>query len=269
MVLFPNCKINIGLRVTNKRADGYHNIQSIFYPLPLCDVLEFAENKALKFTSSGIQFPEGGGNSCLQAWEILRKAYQIPPVHMHLHKAIPSGAGLGGGSADGAFAIKGLAAYFGLEIDEEKMQELSLQIGSDCPFFIRNRPAYITGRGEVMQPLEDDPIKGLWCVLIHPNIHVPTGKAYSMLTPAFPDHNVLDIWHMHYSKWEGFMLNDFEKAVFQLHPQVAHIKALLYEHGAIYASMSGSGSSVYGFFIDEPTTENMQRPGQFVWKGKL
>jgi 4-diphosphocytidyl-2-C-methyl-D-erythritol kinase len=268
MVVYPNCKINIGLRVLRKRPDGYHDLDSIFYPVPLCDVLEIVPADALQFTLTGITLPEGGTNSCISAWELLNREFGIAPVSIHLHKIIPSGAGLGGGSSDAAFALKALNALFELNLSDNQLEDLSLHIGSDCAFFIRNCPMHVQGRGEVLQPLAFDPIRGHYLAVLNPGIHVPTALAYRLIHPTERDEHTDAIWQ-HPERWRNEMINDFEAPVEAQHPVIGEIKQWMYSAGAWYSAMSGSGSTVYGIFENEPKLEMHRWPDSFLWVGRL
>ncbi|MBL7744959.1 MAG: 4-(cytidine 5'-diphospho)-2-C-methyl-D-erythritol kinase [Chitinophagaceae bacterium] len=255
MVVFPNCKINLGLNITRKRSDGFHDLETIFYPLPFYDILEVietAEQNDIAFSTSGIPVEGNAENNlCIKAWRLLKKDIpSMPPVQMHLHKAIPIGAGLGGGSADGAFALKLLNEKFNPGLTTQQLIHYALQLGSDCPFFIINKPCFATGRGELLEAAGID-LSNYKIVIVNPGIHVNTGHAFSMITPAQPDRSVKEIIAQPISTWKTELKNDFEKAVFSQHPEIGQIKDELYESGAVYAAMSGSGSTVYGIFEKE------------------
>jgi 4-diphosphocytidyl-2-C-methyl-D-erythritol kinase len=253
MIVFPNGKINIGLNITGKRPDGYHNLQTIFYPIAIRDALEVIVNEGaenpVNFTNSGNPvFSEPEDNLCVKAFEILKKDFPgIPPVHMHLHKVIPMGAGLGGGSADAAFVLKLLNQQFELKLSAEKLIRYSLQLGSDCPFFIINKPCYATGRGEQLAEVALD-LSAYKILLINPGIHVSTADAFSHISIAQNFPYLQQLIQAPVQQWKDLVVNDFEKTVFRKFPEVGDIKEKLYEQGALYASMSGSGSSVYGIF---------------------
>ncbi len=255
MVSFPNCKINLGLRILEKRGDGYHNLETVFYPIGLKDVLEiipytiYQTNNGIPFHKSGFDFDDDpSDNLCIKAYKILKKDYpQMPNVQMHLHKGIPSGAGLGGGSSDGAYTLVMLNELFSLGISQEKLREYALQLGSDCPFFLLNKPCYAIGRGELMQPVELN-LKGLKIYLVNPGIHINTGRAFLNSKPSFPDQSILEILKKPVRRWKDELVNDFENWVFNEHREVVEIKDKLYIAGALFASMSGSGSTVYGLF---------------------
>ena len=251
MVSFPNCKINLGLHVTRKRADGYHDLETVFYPVMLKDALEIIRGtgNGVAFSSSGLHISgHSEDNLCVKAWSLLKTDFpNLPPITMHLHKAIPMGAGLGGGSADGAFALKMLNKLFQLNISQARLEQYALQLGSDCPFFIRNKPCLATGRGEMMEEIYID-LSAYRIALVNPAIHVSTADAFRGVIPANPSVNLSEIITKDPSTWKDLLHNDFEPSVFSKFPQIAAIKTRFYEHGAVYASMTGSGSTVYGLF---------------------
>jgi len=253
MVVFPNAKINIGLNIIEKRLDGYHNIESCFYPIPFTDALEVIESKELSFSSSGLEIPGiGNDNLCLKAYQLLKQKHELPPVAIHLHKNIPIGAGLGGGSADGAFMIKLLNEKFNLEISLKEQEKLADQLGSDCPFFIRNEAVYVEGKGDVFSPINFS-LKGKFLVLVLPNIHVSTAEAYQGIIPTKASKKLKKVLEStHIKAYQGAVENGFEKSVFGQHPTLAQLKKELLAQGAVYASMSGSGASLFGVFKKEP-----------------
>jgi 4-diphosphocytidyl-2-C-methyl-D-erythritol kinase len=253
MVVFPNAKINLGLNIIEKRKDGYHNIESCFYPIPFTDALEVIESETLSFTSSGIEIPgKTEDNLCLKAYELLRKNYKIPLVAIHLHKHIPIGAGLGGGSADGAFMIKLLNEKFKLSISLDEQENLAANLGSDCPFFIRNKPVYVEGTGNVFSRI-DLSLKEYYLALVTPNIHVSTKAAYEGIVPQNQSTNLKkDLETSTFENFNKLLKNDFEEPVFKRYPELVKIKTQLIEQGALYASMSGSGSAIFGIFEDKP-----------------
>lgn len=266
MIRFPNCKINLGLHITRKRPDGYHDLETVFYPLPLKDVLEVTGNQ-LPGTSpleqEGLTFISGGltvagdtdNNLCVKAWRLLKNDFpQLPSLQLHLHKAIPMGAGLGGGSSDAAFTLLLINDRFKLGISTEKLLDYSLQLGSDCPFFIINKPCIATGRGELLQTIQLD-LSGYTFLLVYPDVHVNTAWAFSQITPSLPAQSIRDIIQQPVTAWKGQLINDFEAPVCQLHPELQNIKDTLYAAGAVYASMTGSGSSFYGIFPREKAPE--------------
>jgi 4-diphosphocytidyl-2-C-methyl-D-erythritol kinase len=252
MISFPNCKINLGLHILNKREDGFHNLETFFYPLPLHDALEIIQAEKTVFTSSGLPVPgNADDNICLKAYHLLKKYFaELPPVKIHLHKTIPMGAGLGGGSADGAFTLKLLNEKINLDLSPDQLTNYALLLGSDCPFFIVNKPCMATGRGEVLKPLPIN-LSAYKFLIVNPGIHVNTGWAFSQTTPAFPEKSIAAIIQQPIETWKEELKNDFEEPVLKNHPEIKNIKDELYKQGAIYASMSGSGSTVFGIFKKE------------------
>lgn len=261
MIVYPNAKINIGLNIVERRSDGYHNISTLFYPVKeLKDILEItiddSQQEPLTFTQTGIQLdcaPEN--NLCIKAYNLINRIQSLPAMRMHLHKLIPTGAGLGGGSADGAFALKAINELAGNPIDNEQLMNLALELGSDCPFFILNIPCIGRGRGEILEPFELS-LTGYYILLINPSIHINTGKAYQQSTPKLWDTKLETLLKMDISGWKNNVINDFEGAVFSQHPTISSIKKWMYEQGATYAAMSGSGSTVYGIFKTIPVIDN-------------
>lgn len=249
MIVFPNCKINLGLHVIRKRPDGFHDLETVFYPLPLTDALEVISPGTLTFTASGIPVPgNSADNLCLKAWHLLRKDFPtLPEVNIHLHKHIPIGAGLGGGSADAAFMLRLLNTRFQLGLTDEQLIDHAAVLGSDCPFFIRNKPCYATGRGEILSPINLD-LSAYTFVLVYPGIHVNTGWAFGQMSPAAPARSLRESIMEPVENWAATISNDFEQPVFSAHPELAVIKQSLYEQGAVYSSMSGSGSAILGIF---------------------
>jgi len=251
MVLFPNSKINFGLEILRKRKDGYHDIDSVFYPIPLCDVLEVILDPLSgkdQWHYSGLSIPgNSADNLCSRALDLVRERAEIPKLNTFLHKSIPMGAGLGGGSADGSFIIKGLNEMFELNLSHHEMERMAFSLGSDCPFFIKNVPVRAEGRGEVNTSIELN-LKGKHLVLICPDIHVSTKEAYSTIVPDDSRISPADIVKEPIEQWRDQLRNRFEEYAFQKYPELAEIKQELYHHGAIYASMSGSGSAFYGIF---------------------
>lgn len=252
MITFPNAKINLGLNITEKRSDGYHNLETIFYPIKLQDALEVTRleesSEPFKLHISGTTL-EGkpDDNLVVKAYNLLKQDFQLPPVDIHLFKHIPTGAGLGGGSADCAFMIKLLNEKFHLELSLEQMETYAAKLGADCAFFIQNKPVFATGIGNIFQPI-DFSLKGYHLVLVKPNSSVATREAYANITPRKPEVSLLQIIKQPIETWKNSMKNDFEDSVFLTHPEIAAIKDKLYDLGAVYASMSGSGSAVFGIF---------------------
>lgn len=256
MITFPNAKINLGLRILRKREDGYHDLDTVFYPVPLTDALEIIPmpphetSSSFPFTLSGAEVKgRPTSNLCVLAYKMLKKDYpQLPKIKMHLHKTIPSGAGLGGGSSDAAFTLVMLNNMFELGISREKLMGYAKELGSDCPFFIINRPCYAGGRGEELQPVELN-LSDYSIIIVNPGIHIDTGLAFLNVTPAIPEKSVKEvITALPVERWKDELQNDFEKVIFPRHNEIVDIKDELYRSGAVYASMSGSGSTVYGIF---------------------
>ena len=256
MISFPNCKINLGLHILGKREDGFHNLETVFYPVALKDALELlpATNSttAIEFTATGLAVDGNtDDNLCVKAYHLLKKDFpQLPAIKIHLHKAIPMGAGLGGGSADASCMLKLLNEKFHLNLSTDQLISYSLQLGSDCPFFIINKPCYATGRGEVLEEISVD-LSAYKMALINPGIHVNTGWAFSNITPAIPARSLKEIIQQPAYTWKAELTNDFEGPVFAAYPEVKAIKDSLYKQGAVYAAMSGSGSTVFGIFHRE------------------
>ena len=251
MIVFPNCKINLGLNIIGKREDGFHDLQTIFLPIGLTDVLEIIEtNKNFEFTVTG--FPVNtDDNLCIKAYNILKKDFPgLPAIKMHLHKAIPMGAGLGGGSADAAFTLQLLNEKFKLDIETEKLLDYALQLGSDGPFFIINKPCFATSRGEILQTINID-LTNYKILIVNPGIHIDTKWAFSKIHPQEPKISIHEIIAQPIETWKEQLQNDFEIPVFSEYPEIEKIKSNLYDLGATYASLSGSGSSVYGIFSKE------------------
>lgn len=254
MLHFPNAKINIGLFVTEKRADGYHNLETIFYPVPrLKDALELLpaqENAASTMRISGKTI-EGDvyDNLVWKAFQLIQKKYpeKVTHVQIHLLKSIPMGAGLGGGSADAAFMLRLLNKFFDLNISDEILVQYALELGSDCPFFIYNTPHFAQGRGEELSPIALD-LSNYDLQIICPKVHVSTAGAFGKITPKPAPFSLKNLSDLPIEKWKDVVFNDFEKPIFEAHPLLAEMKQKLYEDGAIYASMSGSGSALYGLF---------------------
>ncbi|QIA07280.1 4-(cytidine 5'-diphospho)-2-C-methyl-D-erythritol kinase [Draconibacterium halophilum] len=261
MITFPNAKINIGLNVVEKRPDGYHNLETIFYPVKLSDALEVIEAETTSFSSSGIKIDaEPENNLVYKAYSLLTEDFNMPPIKMHLHKVIPFGAGLGGGSADAAFALKMLNDYFGLSLSIDQLKQYAARIGADCPFFINNKPTFAHGIGDQFKSVNID-LSRYEIVIIKPPFSVSTPQAYKNIVPAKPHFNLLEIAQLPIEDWKTVVKNDFEKSVFPQFPEVENLKNKLYEAGAVYASMSGSGSAVFGIFRHSPTDLDSFIPG--------
>lgn len=258
MILFPNAKINLGLNIVRKRNDGYHDIETLFYPVKgLRDILEVVatdgEPNSLEFTQSGLAIDcKAEGNLCVKAYHLLAQRVGMPHVKMHLHKLIPMGAGLGGGSADAAFALTALNGLLQNPLSKHELLALALELGSDCPFFILNTPALGRGRGERLETVNLN-LTGYWILLVNPGIHVSTKEAYEGSNPEPWEGALSNIVMLPIETWPTNLLNDFEKTVFAKHHVIKTIKDELYRHGAVYASMSGSGSTVFGIFKGKPS----------------
>lgn len=260
MVSFPNCKINLGLSITEKRTDGYHNVETCFYPIQFKDILEIIQDpkakkdQSVQFTTSGLTI-EGNENQnlCIRAFQLLKAHFpNLPAIQMHLHKLIPMGAGLGGGSADGAFALMLLNQLFDLGLTNIELIEYALKLGSDCPFFIINQSCIAKGRGELLQPFELD-LSCYHFALVNPSIHINTGWAFSKIQPSVPKKHLHEILSLPIHEWKQQLVNDFEKPVFNAYPEIAQIQSNLYNAGAHYAALTGSGSTVFGIFNKEIT----------------
>jgi 4-diphosphocytidyl-2-C-methyl-D-erythritol kinase len=259
MILFPNAKINLGLNITRKREDGYHDLETVFYPLQIRDAIEVIEvnnagneTEPFRFSHSGNEIQGTSENNlCYKAWHLLKRDFPgIPPIAFHLHKAIPMGAGMGGGSADASFTLMLLNKKFNLGINEAQLIDYALALGSDCPFFILNKPVLAKGRGEIMESLHLS-LKGYYICIVFPHIHISTPWAFKQIKPAVPDMHLDEIITQPLHTWKALMKNDFESAVFTAYPEIGSIKKQLYDAGAQYASLSGSGSTVFGIFEKE------------------
>lgn len=265
MLFFPPCKINLGLNILRKRSDGYHDLDTCFFPVPWTDILEIVPSESLAFNATGHPISgEPSTNLCLRAYHLLQKEFNLPQVSIHLHKIIPMGAGLGGGSSDGAYTLRLLNTLFDLKLSEKKLMQYAAQLGSDCAFFIQDKPMRGTGRGEVLSPITVT-LDNKFLLLIKPDIHVSTAAAYSGVSPRVPTLSIPEIIKKPVDQWKNLLVNDFEKSVFVAHPRLREIKELLYENGALYAAMSGSGSTLFGIF-DKPV--DLTVPDCIVW-GKV
>lgn len=272
MIVYPNAKINLGLQVVEKRPDGFHNIESVFFPVGWSDMLEVlpgaaGQTEKIRFTTSGISIPgDPADNLCVKAYHLLDAAYVLPPVQAHLHKRIPMGAGLGGGSADAAFFIRALNELFEIGLAWGELHHYAKQLGSDCSFFITNRPVYAEGKGDEMETIRLD-LSAYHILIAHPGIHVSTPEAYKSIVPQKRDITPEIIVEQPVAAWREILKNDFEEPVFQKHPEIKALKEKMYERGAVYASMSGSGSAVFGLFETEPDDSGLE--GYNNWKGKM
>jgi len=259
MIQFSPCKINLGLSILEKRTDGFHALETVFYPVALHDIVELVPAKLFAFTHTGISIPgDTSNNLCVKAYHLLKADYpHIADVKIHLHKNIPMGAGLGGGSADGSTVLQLLNELFKLNLSKTQLINYAAQLGSDCPFFIFNEACHATGRGEILAPISID-LSNYTIVLVHPGIHIATPWAFQQLTPCVKEKTIAEIIKQPIETWKEELINDFEAPVFKAHPSLEDLKNNLYSQGAIYASMSGSGSSLFGIFskgtkIESPT----------------
>ena len=271
MLTRPIAKINLGLNVVERRPDGYHNLETVFYPVPVCDALEVFEMDTrfpsdvdcdLKVTNIHIDGDEQR-NLVVRAYNLLKQDFpDMPRVHAHLYKGIPTQAGMGGGSSDCGFMITLLNKMFGLGLTDEQMIQYAARLGADCAFFILNRPCYAEGIGERLQPIALD-LSGWYLAVVRPAIPVSTKEAFSLITPQHPEKNCLDIVMQPVESWRDELTNDFEKSVFTLHPEIGAIKDRLYDIGAVYAAMSGSGSSLFGLFREPASLDDFKAEGLF------
>lgn len=270
MLNFPNAKINLGLNVIEKRSDGFHNIETIFYPITLCDALEIEKSEKaepFEFNSSGIAINIADkDNIVVKAFKLISENYEIPPTSIHLHKNIPFGAGLGGGSADAAFMIKMLNKFYHIGISTNKMEELACKLGSDCPFFISNKPVFAEGKGEIFSPSNVN-LSGYYIVMVKPEIHISTPEAYAGIKVK-ASKNLQNLIELPIEEWKNNISNDFEDSIFPNHPLLAQLKKELYDNGAIYAAMSGSGSTIFGLFKEKPLIRESWKK-HFNWIGQL
>jgi 4-diphosphocytidyl-2-C-methyl-D-erythritol kinase len=269
MVSFPPCKINLGLNLTRKREDGFHDITTCFYPVPWTDVLEVVPSGSFSFSSSGIVIPGASSdNLCVRAYDLLKKDFKLEPVSICLLKIVPIGAGLGGGSADGAFTLKILNELFELGLSVHQLRDYAARLGSDCAFFIDAKPMFGTGRGEVLEPASLS-LTGRYVVIVKPEVHISTAEAFAAITPRQPDADLKDILENYpIERWKDFVKNDFEAGLFRRFPIIEPIKEKLYACGGLFASVSGSGSAVFGIFNNEVDLKK-EFPGHMYWSGFL
>jgi len=270
MISFPNCKINLGLKIIERRSDGFHNIESIFYPVNLTDVLEIIKSKdgIFSFQTGGIKVPgKNDDNLCKKAYEILCNDFPISPVKIFLYKKIPIGAGLGGGSSDAAHTILLLNKLFNLKLSLKKMENYARLLGSDCAFFIKNQPIFAYNKGDEFGEIKIN-LKNYFYAIVKPEIHINTSDAYSGIKPKLSKKTIIEITKSPIEIWKDKLTNDFEKTVFKQFPEINAIKTKLYQIGAIYSAMSGSGSAVYGIFDKKPDIKSFF-PNCFCRVGKL
>lgn len=274
MIVFPCAKINLGLNIVSNREDGYHNLETVFYPVPLYDALEikymdpkFPSDVPCDLKVTGIDLDcDEQWNLVIRAYNLLAEDYELPRVHAHLMKRIPTGAGLGGGSSDGAYMIRLLDERFRLNIGIAEMERYAARLGADCAFFITAEPMYATGIGNILAPVDDSIgfLKGLYLAIVKPGISVSTVEAYRQIKPKKPAKCCLDIVRQPIETWREELTNDFEPPVFAAHPELGDIKEKLYDMGAIFAQMSGSGSAIYGIFKEAPENIEDKFPGMFT-----
>ncbi|TPE40627.1 4-(cytidine 5'-diphospho)-2-C-methyl-D-erythritol kinase [Pontibacter mangrovi] len=268
MLDFPNAKINLGLYITEKRPDGFHNLQSCFYPVRWCDALEVVPAEKLQFGMTGLPVPGNpDSNLCLKAYNLLQQDYNLPPVHLHLHKVIPMGAGLGGGSSDASFTLRLLSQLFELNLPADTLESYARQLGSDCAFFVQNKPVIATERGDVFEQIDLN-LSGYTCVVVYPGLHITTAEAYGSIKPQKATCDMPMLLKQDVEVWREVLKNDFEEALFPKYPELPQLKEKLYGSGAAYASMTGSGSAVYGIFKEAPA--GLVFPAHYaVWQGLL
>lgn len=265
MLAFANAKINLGLHVTEKRADGYHNLETVFYPVKLYDVLELTDAAVTSCVVGGNAVPGNPeDNICVKAYRLLQKDFDLPAQQISLLKNIPVGAGLGGGSSDAAFLIKLLNDKFKLGISFAGMEDYARQLGADCAFFIQNKPVYAVGKGDEFSEIDLD-LSAYCLVLVKPDIHVSTADAYAGIKPIIPSRSVKDLIHLPLKDWELNLKNDFEKTVFAKYPQIEQVKMKLYQTGALYAAMSGSGSSVFAIFEQKVSLPDLEKDNKVFY----
>jgi 4-diphosphocytidyl-2-C-methyl-D-erythritol kinase len=275
MIIFPSCKINLGLKILRKRPDGFHDLATLFYPIPLCDALEVAlgndiNNLGAAILNNGLTIDGDTENNLVyKAYKLLQHDYFLPPLTFCLLKNIPMGAGLGGGSSDGAFAIRLLDAYFNLEIPKTKQLAYAAELGSDCSFFIQDLPCIGSGRGEILEPF-DLSLKNYWIAIVKPDIHISTAEAFKGIVPEeFQSGlSLTQILSQPIESWKNSLFNDFEKSIFPNHPKLQKIKEDLYQSGAVYAAMSGSGAAIFGLFLAEPNLKSHFKD-YFYWEAQL
>ena len=273
MICFPNAKINIGLRILEKRPDGFHNLETVFYPFGLSDILEFVEDSSLndeicQLKTTGLPIRTSSENNLVvKAYILMNQQKKLPGIQIHLHKIIPMGAGLGGGSSDAAFMIKKLDEVNKIGLRLAEMEKLAAAVGSDCPFFLRNTPVFAFGSGNRFREINLD-LSGYYLVIVLPDIHISTQEAYSLVTPAKPDQSLYNLINLPLNSWKETIMNDFEVSIFNKFPEIRKIKEQLYHLGAEFASMSGSGSAVYGIFKTPPQNMGIIEK-YFYWQGKM
>jgi 4-diphosphocytidyl-2-C-methyl-D-erythritol kinase len=267
MLSFPNAKINLGLRILSKRKDGYHEVDTCMYPINWCDALEIMEHKKLDFSNTGLIVPgKFESNLVVRAFKRIQKDFSLNNIKIHLHKTIPFGAGLGGGSSDAAYMLKMVSEKFELYLDESILEDYAAELGSDCAFFIQNRPVIASGRGEILEPI-DNVLQGKHIVVVFPGFQINTAQGYSGVKPDDSGLDVRSILSKEPMHWKSELENHFERTLFPKYPLLQEIKEQFYNAGALYASLSGSGSAMYGIFENEDYQISFPEDFQ-VWKGK-
>ena len=268
MVSFPGSKLNLGLHILAKRKDGYHDIETCFYPIPWTDVLEFQPSAKWAFECTGLHIAgKLSDNLCVKAYELLNKDFSLPGVQGHLHKIVPMGAGLGGGSADAAHTLRILNQLFELHLSANQLAGYANRLGSDCPHFLKDMATVGRGRGEILEPI-DLTLKGYFLVVVTPEVHVSTAEAYAGIVPQVPPENLDSLLRLPIHQWRDRLTNHFESTVFRRYPELEQLKKSLYDIGAVYASLSGSGSSLFGIFTKEISRDNNFH-GMNGWSGWL
>lgn len=270
MIVFPNAKINIGLNIVGKRADGYHNIETVFYPINLCDIIEFSlsDTQVSSFNCYPPVTSDDDDNLVVKAIKLLKEDFELPAINVDLVKKIPYGAGLGGGSSDASFTLKFLNGYFKLGLSDDELEVKAAKLGADCAFFIKNRPVMATGIGDVFTSVNLS-LSGYSVVVVKPDVFVSTKEAFSKVIPHSSARSLMEDVMLPVDCWKEFIVNDFEDSVFESHPEIKEIKDKLYLLGADYASMSGSGSSVYGLFKNIPSDIAKLFDSCYIWASKI
>lgn len=283
MIIFPNAKINLGLHITEKRPDGYHNLETVFYPIPLCDALEVlklplenGQDESEEVPQTGIHLHmegldiegESDNNLVCKAYHLLAEDYELPALDVHLLKKIPTGAGLGGGSADATFMLKAINELANLDLSDDVLEKYAVKLGADCPIFVRNKPVYAEGIGEIFTPVEFS-LKGYQLLMIKPDVFVSTKDAFARITPRKRVTNLMTVIQRPIETWRKDLVNDFEESVFAKFPELGEVKDFLYDNGALYAAMSGSGATVFGIFATDAEIPSVDFPDAFVTLLKL
>jgi len=269
MIVFPPAKINLGLNVLHKRKDGYHELESVMVKTSLTDILEVLPSENFEFTQTGLTIPgENKDNLCIKAFQLLKEEFDIPNTYIHLRKIIPMGAGLGGGSADGAFVLTALNELYDLKITQKKLEEIASKLGSDCPFFISSKPQLAKGRGEVLSEINLN-LKGYYVKLLNIGIHIGTKEAYDGINFSTKPNNLSELIQIPISTWKEFIKNDFETSIFITYPILSDIKNSFYKEEALYAAMSGSGSTIFGIYKNKPTSSLSKFPDAFEYIGEM